>query len=57
MIWEKVAVAGKRKAALPLPSFLPFYFRFRVSSTSRTRLSQSVEQATNDVEHFIPKIN
>ena len=25
---------GKRKAALPLPSFLSFYFRFRAFSTS-----------------------
>ena len=45
------AVAGKRKgereifAALPLPSFLPFYLRVRAFSISRTRLFWSLEQA------------
>ena len=57
MIWEKVAVVGKRKAALSLPQFPPFDFRFRAFSTSRTRLSQSLEQVTNKVEHSIPKTN
>jgi len=33
VIWEKVAMAGKRKSAdLPLPSSLPFYIRVRASS-------------------------
>ena len=42
---------GKRKresasAALPLPSFLPFYFCVRAFSISLTWLSRSLEQAT-----------
>ena len=53
MIWEKEAVAGKRNgereressSALPLPSFLPFYFRVRAFSISLTRPSRSLEQA------------
>ena len=44
MIWKKGAVVGKRKdltfPALPLPSFLLFYFMFE------TQLSRSLEQAT-----------
>ena len=31
MLWEKVAVAGKRKAALSLPSLLPLIFVFALS--------------------------
>ena len=44
---QKVGGAGKRKVALPLPSFLPLFFFFRVHSFSfqRTRLSRSLEQA------------
>lgn len=38
VIWEKGAVTGKR--------FLPFYFRVRAFSISRTRLSRSLEQGT-----------
>ena len=31
MIWEKVAVAGQRKAALSLSSFVPLIFVFALS--------------------------
>ena len=39
--------------ALPLPSFLPFYFLVRAFSISRTRLSWSLEQATYFSFHLI----
>ena len=37
-------------AATALPSFLPFYFRVCAFSIQRTRLSRSLEQATDDFE-------
>ena len=52
------AVAGKRKgereifAALPLPSFLPFYFRVRAFSIPRTRLFWSLEQARDGITMY-----
>ena len=55
VIWEKVAVEGKRKSAdLPLPSSLPFYIRVRASSISRTG---RLEQATRRKEHFLHKMS
>ena len=49
---------GRTKEGRPFSlQFRPFDFRFRAFSTSRTRLSQSLEQVTNEVEHTIPKTN
>lgn len=53
VIWEKVAVEGKRKSAdLPLPSSLPFYIRVCASSISRT---SRLEQTTRKKENFLIK--
>ena len=51
---RKVSEAGKRKnkggsAASALPSFLPLYFRVRTFSVQRTRLSRSLEQASEGI--------
>ena len=53
-------MAGKRKgerasAALPLPSFLPFYFCVHAFSITRTWLSRSLEQPTK--KHFSANLN
>ena len=48
---------GKKEGRPFSPQSPPFDFRFRAFSTSRTRLSQSLEQVTNEVEHSIPKTN
>ena len=51
---QKVGGAGKRKneggsAASALPSFVPLYFRVRTFSIQWTRLSRSLEQATEGI--------
>ena len=51
---RKVGAAGKRKneggyAASALSSFLPLYFRLRTFSIQRTRLSRSLEQASEGI--------
>ena len=48
---------GKKEGRPFSPQFPPFDFRFRAFSTSRTRLSQSPEQVTNEVEPCILKTN
>ena len=49
---------GGKKEGRPFSlQFRPFDFRFRPFSTSRTRLSQGLEQVTNEVDHSIPKTN
>ena len=51
---RKVSAAGKRKneggsAASALPSFLSLYFRVRTFSIQRTRLSRSLEHASEGI--------
>ena len=50
---EKLAGGGggKKEAAFPLPSFLPFYFRVSAFSIQLTRTTRSLEQA--NIRHIL----
>ena len=42
---------GKKEAAFPLPSLLPFYFRVSAFSIQLTRTTRSLEQA--NIRHIL----